>query len=319
MRLPKMKYTENRQQKTVVQFMGVNYGENTADGQFAETENLSARMFPCLSQRQGRSAVMDTYQNPTAVWYKNGLVVVDGTDLKHNGVVVGTVSPGKKQFANVNTKVVIMPDKVMYDTESKEFRSLEAEFISEAGAVEFVGGNKLKVHMGAYRGEQVGSGVTTQYRTSVTDNLDNGEVTYTDVKVFDARLTGLTVNEENGTLTVAGREENLVAKDWAVGDLFSDATLGMDGVKSWGKIVGIKREEVEDRVAVRPGGELMWWNTVEYRFFEYVRYEVKGTSYEGFGGWEGANFRAGDTVEISGATTYEANNKTATVRSFASH
>lgn len=326
MRLPNMKYTENRQQKTVVQFLGVNYGENTADGQFAETENLSARMFPCLSQRQGRAAV-NTYQNPTAVWYKNGLIVVDGTDLKHNGVVVGTVSPGKKQFANVNTKVVIFPDKVMYDTksdtesdtESKKFRSLEAEFVSEAGAVEFTGSNALKVHLGNYQGViasfgTVGGGSKAEilYRYNGRDS-DETESRF--AKLFEYKVSSVTVNAETGAVTVQGKTADVVVEDWNEGDLFIDSSLGMDGVTSWGKIIKkYKRHEMwdfNDPIT----GQVIGRESKDYAGFDYNRYEVRGKSYEALdGGWEGMNFRKGDTVEISGCTTYEANNKTATIR-----
>lgn len=307
MRLPKMKYTENRQQKTVVNFMGVNYGEDGTDGQFAETKNLSSRMFPCLSQRPGREPQVGDYEDATAVWYRDGLIVVDGTELKHNGVKVGTVSPGKKQFANVNTKVVIFPDKVMYDVESKEFRSLEAEYTSEANALEFTDEKALKVHLGSYYGEMTGSGKMAEMLVRVSDDQ------YDDIqnnKAYDYKITGIRVNAESGSITYTNAGE-VLAYDVQVGDLFVAKSLGIDGVTSWGKITKVIPRSVTEGWRE---GDGVYYVTRDYRSFEYDRYEVKGTSYEGFSGFEAMNFRIGDTVDITGCIAYPQNNKTLTIR-----
>lgn len=313
MRLPNMKYVENRSQKSILQFLGVNYGENTADGQLAESRNLSSRMFPCLSQRAGRELRRNDYTSATAVWYREGLIVVDGTELKHNGVVVGTVSPGKKQFANVNTKVVIFPDKVMYDIESKEFRSLEANYTSPASAVEFTG-NSMTVHLGDYYSEVAGSGkipdvlVRSQYVST------GSEISPANTLAFDFKISGVSINAEDGALSYANEGE-VYARDVTVGDLFVAVNLGVDGVNSWGKIKKIVEHSVSDPF-YDADGILLWQYIYTYRSFEYDRYEVKGTSFGSFSGFEAMNFRVGDTVEVSGAATYPDNNKTLTIRGF---
>lgn len=58
----------------------------------------------------------------------DGLVVVDGTNLIYNGQAVGNVTEGEKQFAVVNTKLCIWPDKVFLDLNDLVVRSLEAKF-----------------------------------------------------------------------------------------------------------------------------------------------------------------------------------------------
>lgn len=310
MRLPGMKYVENRSQKTVVQFLGVNYGEDRAEGQFSAAQNLSSRMFPCLSQRPGRETAVGDYADATAVWYREGLMVVDGTELKHNGEAVGTVSPGKKQFANVNTKVVIFPDKVMYDTESKEFRSLEAEYTSEAGAAEFKDKKTIEVHLGRYQAEIAGSGTTKEVTVSSWDSdggsYESGE------PAFAYAISSAVVNSESGKLTI-GAQTVVAARDVKVGMLFIDSSLGLDGVTSYGRIT--KEIPRSDSWGHSAGlSSPVTYVTINYKAFAYDRYEVRGTSYEGFEGFEAMNFRVGDTVEISGCTTYPANNKTLTIR-----
>lgn len=309
MRLPGMKYVENRSKKTIVQFLGVNYGEDGTDGQFAETRNLSSRMFPCLSQRVGREVQLGEYTAPSAVWYLDGLIVVDGAELKHNGVKVGNISPGKKHFANVNTKVVIFPDKVMYDTANKEFRSLEAEYTSGENALEFTDEKNLKVHLGSYRAEITGAGKTSEISVKTSDS----EADYVkNVTVYDYKITGVLVNAESGRLTYTNAGKVLAA-NVQVGDLFVATSLGLDGVNSYGRIAKINPREVTSGHSAGPNSPVFYY-TEYFRSFEYDRYEVKGTNYEGFDGFEAMNFRVGDTVEVSGCVTYPQNNKTLTIR-----
>lgn len=328
MRLPSMKYVENRSQKTIVQALGVNYGENTTDGQFADTRNLSSRMFPCLSQRAGRQTIVDGYTSATDVWYKNGIIVVDGTDLKHNGMKVGTVSPGKKQFANVNTKVVIFPDKVMYDTETQEFRSLEANYTSETGMVAFQS-NGLEIHLGNYYGEVVSSGKLPKtlvmkteyfYRMDTYGNVDD-EVSFEEHTDFDTPcceyvLNGFSVNKENGTTSYESKAIK-PAVEMGTGDIFADESLGLDGVTKWGKVTYVPFGEMVSSTRIEKRAERYLVRVYEfYREISYDVYEVKGTSFGGFSGFEAMNFRVGDTVEISGATSLPGNNKTLTIRGF---
>lgn len=110
MNLPRMLYSEGKTKKEIVQFAGLNFSDAAQEGQARECRNLSSRRFPYLTTRLRREPVGD-YTAPTAVTAWDKLVVVDGTSLIYDGAVVGTVLAGKKQFATVNTKLVIWPDK----------------------------------------------------------------------------------------------------------------------------------------------------------------------------------------------------------------
>lgn len=136
MPLPYMKTEARRSQKQIISFYGINYSQNVKDGELSESEGLSSAQFPCLSQREGRKK-QGSYQNPTGLYARGKLCVVDGTDFIYGDKVVGQVSKGEKHIATINTKIVIFPDKMCYDTDSDEFSSLEASCSCYPGDVSF--------------------------------------------------------------------------------------------------------------------------------------------------------------------------------------
>lgn len=238
MNLPFLKATKRKQAQGIIAFRGVNYGEDGADGQMEESRNLFSGRFPCLSPRDGRERG-DKYENATAVWYKDGLLVVDGSDLIYNGEVVGAVSPGKKQFANINTKVVIMPDKVVFDTKTRELRGLGAEYTALAGSAVFANSNtesKLTTHIGSYVEGIAGSG-----NVGGNDALgQKSPIFMLDKPPFTKVYESGSVSEESGgfVLGVERTGDGLQAQNVAVGNVFTAASLGADGTKRIGRITG---------------------------------------------------------------------------------
>lgn len=53
-KLPYFTAAANRNRRQTILFGGVNYSQDTQDGELAESLNLSSMRFPCLSQRAGR-------------------------------------------------------------------------------------------------------------------------------------------------------------------------------------------------------------------------------------------------------------------------
>lgn len=123
MRLPYLSAGGGKQDRQIIQFGGVRYGQGASDGELEESLGLSSAQFPCLSQREGRKRA-GVYTAPTALYAKGKLCVVDGTDLLYDGQVVGQVSAGEKQLAAINTRIVIFPDKMVYDTEKQDLFEL---------------------------------------------------------------------------------------------------------------------------------------------------------------------------------------------------
>lgn len=258
MNLPYLKATKNKKAKSIIAFRGINYGEDGTEGQMEESRNLFSGRFPFLSPREGRERG-DKYENATAVWFKDGLLVVDGSNLIYNGEVVGAVSPGQKQFANINTKVVIMPDKVVFDTKTKELRGLGAEYTTVPGKAVFSNSNtesKLTTHIGSYVEGIAGSG-----NVGGNDTLGQKSPTFMiDKAPFTTIYESGKVNEETGSFAfgTALTGDSLQAQNVAVGNVFTEASLGADGAKRFGRITKVTK--------FANGGPCHVWNKYDIRY-----------------------------------------------------
>ena len=68
---------------------------------------------------------------------KEGLLVIDGTSVKYNGTVVGTVTEGRKELATIGQYIVIFPDKKYYKVDTGTFGSMEESYAAAAGTLTF--------------------------------------------------------------------------------------------------------------------------------------------------------------------------------------
>ena len=127
MLLPYLAEAENASKKYTVAFRGINYGEGYQDGEMEECENLSTERYPCISPRAERS-VKAQFSSPSSMHAKDGIIVVDGTEVYFNGEPVGTVTEGRKQMATIGNYVVIFPDKAYFNVLTKTFGSLEETY-----------------------------------------------------------------------------------------------------------------------------------------------------------------------------------------------
>lgn len=126
--LPVLKNGSETARQYTVAFRGIHWGQDWAEGELSHCENISASQFPCLSQR-GLRRELGRYPEPGGLITKEGLLIVSGSTVFHNGKAVGTVKPGRKQLAAMGDYVVIFPDKVYYNVEKAEFGSMEAEVV----------------------------------------------------------------------------------------------------------------------------------------------------------------------------------------------
>lgn len=144
MKLPGLPYSGGSSRREQVAFGGVNYAEDAREGELRESHGLSAKDFPAISQRGGREQVYKcTTPNSVFAWGK--LCVVDGTSLLYDGEQVGNVEDGPKQFAVVNTKLCIFPDKRYLDLENLEFKGLDDSISSKTGTNVVFTGNSLSM------------------------------------------------------------------------------------------------------------------------------------------------------------------------------
>lgn len=133
MRMPYLKATKRRSEKYIVNFRGLNFGEGYSDGEFAECKNLSSEKYPCITPSRRRVKAGE-FTSPSSLHAKDGLLVVDGTQVLYDGKQVGTVTEGKKQMATVGNYVCIFPDKAYYNVAEDTFQSMEASY-SASGLV----------------------------------------------------------------------------------------------------------------------------------------------------------------------------------------
>lgn len=124
--LPKLPYKGTRREKEIVAFLGLNRTEATREGEVRDAKNMTVGEYPTLTQRQKRTAVAG-YASPTDIYEWDGhLVVADGGVLYYDGEAMCNVSDGKKQYAVVNTKLIVWPDALVIDLTTAKVTNMAA-------------------------------------------------------------------------------------------------------------------------------------------------------------------------------------------------
>lgn len=132
MYLPDIPVSGRKNQRQVIQFGGLDRTQAANEGTLADAVGVSGRLWPCLTTREGWALERETAQG-SALFAWGELVSVEGSELRYGGEVVGTVEPGAKQFAVVNTKLCIFPDKKYLDLTTKEMGELQATVVNTEG------------------------------------------------------------------------------------------------------------------------------------------------------------------------------------------
>ncbi|MBQ2634707.1 MAG: hypothetical protein IJF88_09060 [Oscillospiraceae bacterium] len=114
-----------------VQFRGLEHTIGSTDGALWAMRNLCSDHFPVLSTRRKRR-VVQTLDAPNGVYHHDKLLLVDGTALYYDGQVVGSVTDGRKRFAALGDFILILPDKLCFDTQTCELTPLERRWSGAA-------------------------------------------------------------------------------------------------------------------------------------------------------------------------------------------
>lgn len=126
MKLPYWSGSPAKLRRRTVELGGLNYTQDVREGELEDSRGLSCGSWPCLTQRPGRRLVRRT-ENCQSFYAWDKLVTVEGSRLCYGGQVVGTLTPGEKRFAVVNTKLCIFPDKKYLDLTTREMGELQAQ------------------------------------------------------------------------------------------------------------------------------------------------------------------------------------------------
>lgn len=136
MRLPIISYTGNASLKVNGSFNGLNKNLVCHDTEFSDMKNISTKYYPAIGTREKRGEIIQTIEKLNGLYYKNGFFWLDGGTAYYAGAEVGTVSDGEKQIAGIGAYIVIWPDKIVFNTNTKEWLQIEKVF-SPAGEVTF--------------------------------------------------------------------------------------------------------------------------------------------------------------------------------------
>lgn len=126
-----MQYAGSNYKTEVVQFKGLNLRPEPADGEYSHAENITTSKFPYLAPIDKRAAADMPATNVSDIFAWDKLVVVAGGKLYIGNDYIMPVTTAPKQFAVVNSKLIIWPDKLQIDLTNMEVLDMGAEFYQD--------------------------------------------------------------------------------------------------------------------------------------------------------------------------------------------
>ena len=299
MYMPVLPNSENAKSAQTDAFYGLTLREGAKDGSFRSCKALSPLSYPALAVRKDRTA-QAAYTAPTDLYGWDKLVAVDGNGLYYDGVFVCNVTPGHKQFAVVNTKLIVWPDKLMVDLTNKKVTQMDAGTTSLNGSAVTFATDSVTVAVSPELAEVgtsqmvIGSGMTSNkpgiklYTGAV---FSNGA--WTNTLAEEVEMTTAWSNKSNLTSWLNGRV--IIPSKTEAGTYRFDSNFLVSPGRTWPAlnadgVYGIITEvhsSDDPEIAIT---SKIWCVAKLYR---YGQNNGKFTDF----------FSAGDVVSITGATT----------------
>ena len=130
MNYPMMQTNLPPSREQVIEFKGYDVRSVIEPGSMRGMKNLSTDEYPNLYQRPQRGIYSGKYKDPDAILTrKEKLAVCDSTSFWYDGKRIFNFrkdAPNGRQMQAINSRIVIWPDKMYYNTETNEYGSLEA-------------------------------------------------------------------------------------------------------------------------------------------------------------------------------------------------
>lgn len=127
---PMMQTQYTPQKRQVIEFKGYDTQNVIDPGSMRDMKNLTTDEYPNLYQRKQRGIYSDIYYQPSAILArKEKLAVCDAKSFWYDGVRKFDFDldyDGERQMQAINTRIVIYPDKMYYNTETDEYGTLGA-------------------------------------------------------------------------------------------------------------------------------------------------------------------------------------------------
>lgn len=121
--------------KATATFGGLNQNLSIGENEFSDMQNITSKYYPSVATRKPRSASSTSLTKANGLYYKNGLFVIDGTNVKYNGNVISgfTVADSKKELVGMGAYILIFPDKKYFNTaDTTKFGSMEKSMINQS-------------------------------------------------------------------------------------------------------------------------------------------------------------------------------------------
>lgn len=212
--LPKLPYSEQRRQSQILQFRGTNLTDNYPLGSVRDSENITTDRFPYIASRNARKLVPGHYNNWSVALYEwNGLVTIENrpgygyANLYIDGELVYDpdsllARDTDKQFAVVNTKLIIWPDKAYVDmTESPmTIRSLGCK-ATVTGVTFDKDANTITITSGDISGFKLNDVVLISGCTATDNNKY--------VRIYDVTGNVITIDDAYSVLNESGAETSI--------------------------------------------------------------------------------------------------------------
>lgn len=143
MRLPQASY-KNKGTTFIQQFLGYDHNLRTQAGEFYDMNNMSLDNYPVISTRQGEEDILALSGNPNGLWeYAPDTLMAVSGNLLRIGITKssrGEILPesaqyltdSEKSFATIGAYTVIMPDKVIFNSEKKTLTNIVRSYTSKA-------------------------------------------------------------------------------------------------------------------------------------------------------------------------------------------
>lgn len=179
--LPPMVYRERKQKSQQIQFGGYNHSITAQDGDIWDMKNMCGDAFPLLSPRKPRYHIAKLTK-PNGLYMTDKLYWVDGTKLYEDGSAIMDVADSQKQFTSIGDRLIILPDKLWYNTTTKKHGTMEASWNGAA-----------KIQDGTYVG--ISAKANTIYASGAcwTDKFKAGDA---------VSISGCTTHTQNNTTIV---------------------------------------------------------------------------------------------------------------------
>ncbi|MCR4934928.1 MAG: hypothetical protein K5990_00415 [Oscillospiraceae bacterium] len=129
--LPRLSIHNGPRRFQELKLSGLDLRPGAAEGSLRQTQNLSLEDAPVLRPRAPRQ-LLGSLTAPGGLYALDALYWVDGTTLYRDGTAAATLSTaGQKRFAALGRRLVIFPDKLLYDPAAGTVSPLERTVSTE--------------------------------------------------------------------------------------------------------------------------------------------------------------------------------------------